>query len=354
MRLLIITQKVDVNDGVLGFMHGWIEEFARRFEKVIVICLEEGEHRLPKNVRVFSLGKERGHSRLRYLWHFYRYIWQERTRYDAVFVHMIQMYVLLGGIFWRMLGKTVSLWYAHGHVPFTLRLSQPLTHIIFTSTESGYRLNSRKLHVIGQGIDTRRFVGPQPRLDSHVLRVMSVGRISPIKAYETLIEATAELVMKGFDMRVTIVGGAGTPEQELYVMKLKETVEKKGLGDVIKFTGVVPNRDILPYLHDADIFVNPSQTGSLDKAAAEAMAAELPMLTANEAFKEVLGEYRDPLMYEKGNAEALAEKIERLAGLSPEDRASIGRDLRELIVRHHSLEGFVEKIYALLEDATTG
>lgn len=349
MRLLIITQKVDLNDGVLGFMHGWIEEFARQFEKVIVICLEKGEHQLPKNVCVFSLGKEHGHSRLRYLWHFYRYIWQERKRYDAVFVHMIQMYVLLGGVFWRMFGKTVSLWYAHGHVPFTLRLSQPLTHIIFTSTESGYRLKSHKVHVIGQGIDTRRFAGAHPYSASSVLRVISVGRISPVKAYETLIEAIEQLVAKGLTMRVTIVGGAGTPEQEPYVIKLKETVERKGLAGVVQFAGVIPNRDILPYLHDADIFVNPSQTGSLDKAAAEAMAAELPMLTANEAFKEVLGEYRESLMYEKGSARALAEKIEWIAGLSPEERASIGAGLRELIVCNHSLEGFIKKIHTFLK-----
>lgn len=349
MRLLIITQKVDVNDGVLGFTHGWIEEFARQFTQVIVVCLEEGEHHLPKNVRVLSLGKEIGPSRLRYLWRFYRYIWLERKRYDVVFVHMIQMYVLLVGIIWRTLGKTVGLWYAHGHVPFTLRLAEPLTHIIFTSTQSGCRLKSKKVHVIGQGIDTRRFTGIRPRPASPLFRVISIGRISPVKTYETLIEATEKLVAKGLRMRVTIVGGAGTPEQEPYAAKLQETVEEKGLGEIITFAGVIPNRDILPYLHDADVFVNPSQTGSLDKAAAEAMAAELPMLTANEAFREVLGDYRDVLMYEKGNTEALAEKIERLAALSAEERASIGAGLRELIMRNHSLEGFIKKIHTLLK-----
>ena len=83
MRLLVITQKVDRNDPVLGFFHRWIEEFAKHCEKVTVICLEMREHRLPINVRVLSLGKEQNKSKLKYIFRFYRYIWQERNNYDV-------------------------------------------------------------------------------------------------------------------------------------------------------------------------------------------------------------------------------------------------------------------------------
>ncbi|MEK7538915.1 MAG: hypothetical protein AAB552_03680 [Patescibacteria group bacterium] len=58
MKLLILTQKVDQNDDILGFFHGWIREFAKHAEQVTVIALGVGEYDLPKNVRVFSLGKE--------------------------------------------------------------------------------------------------------------------------------------------------------------------------------------------------------------------------------------------------------------------------------------------------------
>ncbi len=57
MKLLILTQKVDVDDDVLGFMHGWIAEFAKSCEQVIVICLQRGRYEFPKNVKVLSLGK---------------------------------------------------------------------------------------------------------------------------------------------------------------------------------------------------------------------------------------------------------------------------------------------------------
>ena len=90
MKILIITQKVSINDPVLGFMHRWIEEFAKHFERVTVICLEKGEHHLSPEVKVLSLGKENGKSRLKYILKFLYYIWREKNNYDAVFVHMNQ------------------------------------------------------------------------------------------------------------------------------------------------------------------------------------------------------------------------------------------------------------------------
>ena len=60
MKLLITTQAVDTDDPVLGFFVRWIEEFAKHAERVEVVCLREGKHGLPPNVRVHSLGKKNG------------------------------------------------------------------------------------------------------------------------------------------------------------------------------------------------------------------------------------------------------------------------------------------------------
>lgn len=60
MRLLVVTQAVDKQDPVLGFFHRWLEEFAKHADQLIVICLREGTHSLPSNVRIYSLGKENG------------------------------------------------------------------------------------------------------------------------------------------------------------------------------------------------------------------------------------------------------------------------------------------------------
>src|SRR3972149_5992145 len=99
MKLLFITQKVDKNDDVLGVYHRWIEELAKKAERIHVICLYKGRVEMPGNVEAHSLGKElpglprrglikAGRSRLRYLWNFFRLIWKLRREYDVVFVHM--------------------------------------------------------------------------------------------------------------------------------------------------------------------------------------------------------------------------------------------------------------------------
>ena len=36
MKILIVTQKVDQNDDVLGFFHRWLEVFAGKFEEINV------------------------------------------------------------------------------------------------------------------------------------------------------------------------------------------------------------------------------------------------------------------------------------------------------------------------------
>ena len=172
MKLLICTQKVDKNDSVLGFFHRWIEEFAKHCEMVTVICLEKGEYSLPNNVKVLSLGKEHGVSRLKYLFCFYTYIWKYRKEYDKVFVHMNPEYVVLGGLFWRLLKKKIALWYMHKSVNLKLRIAERLVHNIFTGTKESFRLKTNKLHITGHGIDTAAFSFSPKVVDKENLRVI--------------------------------------------------------------------------------------------------------------------------------------------------------------------------------------
>lgn len=344
MRLLILTQKIDRNDDLLGFMHGWVAEFARQCKEVTVIALGVGEYRLPENVRVFSLGKERSPSRIKYLVNFYRHICSERERYDAVFVHMNHEYVLLGGFLWRVLGKRVALWYAHGYVPPTLYVAEKLAHVVFASTKSGFRIATPKLRVIGQGIDTEAFPFIERDHPQEPFRILVVGRISPVKDYETLIRATARLVRGGRNVETIIAGGAGLPEQETYLAKLKALAAELAIPEKIRFVGPVPNARIIEYLREADCFANTSNTGSLDKAMAEAMATGLPTVSSNIAMREVFGSLSECLMFGAGDDKGLAGQLSAIMEMSAKERNELGTRLREIVVREHNLRSFVGKI----------
>lgn len=353
MHLLILTQKVDQDDDVLGFFHRWLTEFAKNCERITVVCLEKGTYDLPENITVLSLGKEEGVSRSKYLGRFYTYVWNERKRYDAVFVHMNYEYVILGGLLWRLLNKKIGLWYAHGHVSVGLRLAQILANMIFTSTKSGFRLPSKKVYVVGQGIDTEHFSPAGTQRHDAVFRIISIGRIAPVKDYETLLGAARILKERGVVPTVTIIGGADTQEQKDYLASLNTFLLKNDLKNVT-FAGSIPNKEIVSYLRGSDLFVNTSHTGSLDKAMLEAMSCGIPVLTCNEAMKEVLGEYTDELMFAKKDANALASQIRGQIELGSDDQMALGERLRSIVIARHNIANLIKKILTWYERDGSG
>ncbi len=157
MKLLIITQAVDTNDTTLGFFHSWIERFARECESVIVICLKEGRHQLPPNVKVLSLGKERSEGRLGYVLNFYKYIFSEHGGYDAVFIHMNQEYALLGGLWWRLCNIPTALWYNHTYGSIISDIAAIFVRKVFYTSPFAYMAKKGKAIAMPAGIDTDFF-----------------------------------------------------------------------------------------------------------------------------------------------------------------------------------------------------
>mgnify|MGYP001599069886 CR=1 FL=1 len=233
MRLLIVTQKVDENDAILGFFHGWIVEFAKNCEFVTVICLQEGVHHLPENVKVLSLGKEKRRSRLRYLARFYKYIWQERKKYDAVFVHMNPVYIVLGGIIWKVLGKKIALWYTHKKTNTKLRIAAWFADIIFTASKESFRLKNKKVKILGHGIDTESFSSAEAALGEEKI-VLSVGRISPTKRQLDIVRAFAHVQERVPVAVLYIVGTPVLQKDEEYLREIKEYLRTHGMEERVK------------------------------------------------------------------------------------------------------------------------
>lgn len=348
MKLLIVTQKVDKNDPILGFFHRWITEFAKHTDRISVICLEQGEYDLPKNVTVYSLGKERGTSRLKYVLNFYRLIWRERKNYDAVFVHMNPIYIVLGGILWHIWKKKISLWYTHKSVDLKLRIAEKFVHTIFTASRESFRLLSKKISIIGHGIDCEQFK-PSMREHGDILRIVTVGRIAPIKNYETLIEALAIVTRNNIPFTLEIIGVPATKEDEAYDINTRTLIQEKNLTSRVVFTGKVSHDKLPEHLNKADIFVNLSETGSLDKAILEAMACGLMVVTSNEACKEMFGGDKEILTFPQRDAQALADRLKKLRALTIDAQHALTKRLRHVIVEEHNIKILIPRILSYYE-----
>lgn len=371
MKLLIVTQKINREDPILGFFYKWIVEFAKNCELITIICLEYGMHELPANVRIFTLGKERRKvgliqikepqtlqdpqfrfnrkayvNRFGYIYRFYKYIWQERENYDSVFVHMNPIYVVLGGFIWKILGKKISLWYTHKNVDLKLRVAEKFADWIFTASKESFRLDSGKLLVTGHGIDVNSF--SNKKMDRVVrarpISLLSVGRITTVKNGDVLIE-TAHVLKKKWDKKFEIVfaGSPMTVSDIRYKKKLTSLISKYGLEDEVRFVGDVLPIRIPEYYANSDATINLAPTGGLDKVVLESMAAGVPVFVTNETFRGYLGAYADILMFKEGDANDLAIKIMRL--FMRNDVVQIGKNLQEVIRGRADLQMLVRTIF---------
>jgi glycosyltransferase involved in cell wall biosynthesis len=342
MRLLVVTQKVDAQDDVLGFFHEWLKRFAAHCETVEVICLYEGAHDLPANVHVYSLGKEKGSGRLVQVLRILRYI--VVLKYDAVFVHMNPEYLVLAGWWWRLAGKPTLLWYSHRNVDLKLRIAAYFAGIIASSAATSFRLKTNKLRVLGHGIDTELFK-PAAGSPHERWRLVSVGRLTPIKRLKTAIEALAALRAGGIDAELQLVGQAG-PGDGAYEQELKQQVKALSLGPYVQFAGPVPYGRMPEVYKDADASVNLAPTGGLDKAVLESMSSGLPTMVSNEGFADFLGGYKSRLLFAQDNAADLAEKLAALYHST--DKTLIETYLRGQVVAKAGLDALIEKLLSLL------
>lgn len=311
MRLLICTQAVDLGDPVLGFFHRWLEEFAKRCEHVHVICLKKGDYALPGNVNVHSLGKEEGKSLPVYLFRFYYYIWSLRKEYDAVFVHMNPEYVILGGFSWRALGKKIVLWYSHRQRSWKLYAGLFFAHRVVTAAKESLTAQTRKADVIGHGIDATRFSShSSKKIDRERPKIVAVGRITPIKNLEIAIETVQRLRAQGIQATLDLIGSPISGSDERYEAQLRQAAQK--LDAAISFVGAVSNQEMSDVYPKYDFALNLCPTGGIDKAVLESMAAGIPTVVSNEAFRSYFGSYAQGLIVSYRDPEDVSAKVKAL------------------------------------------
>ncbi len=332
IRVLMITPRVDPEEDVFGFIYYWVKELGSRVDRLVVLTVRSGsrEHlsKLPPNTVVYEIGDRRGISRLIYAAKtIVRAILKERI--DVVFTHMYVEFALFATPIARIFRKPVVMFYAHGAVDFKLRVAALLVDRVATSSEKGFRINTSKRVIVGQGIDVEKFRGAS---NPDGKTVLYVGRISPVKNIDVLIKAAGMIGDR--EVEVVIVGKPYEKDSG-YMEFIKEEIKRQGLEGRVKLVGDVPHERVVEYYRRATVFVNPSATGSLDKTVLEAMACEVPVVTCNEAFYDIFDdEMREKCMFAPGDYEELAGKIEHF--ITHEERA-LKKRLRRIVEEGHSI-----------------
>ncbi len=341
MKLLMITRKVDRADGLAGFTYNWIKKLSQHLDQLYVICLEKGDaDNLPPNVEIFSLGKEKGKNKIREFINFHKFAAKLVPKVDGIFAHQNPEYGILISPWAKIHRKKLIAWYVHKQVGFKLKLLNILVDKIISINKQSLRLASKKVVWLHHGIDTDIF-SFQNRTHHEETRLLTVGRISPTKRIDLMIDLLS-ILKKKLTGRI-IFKIAGEPTLLIdhdYLSSLKNKVKELNLEENVIFLGSVANDQVPVVYQWADIFFNFSKTGSVDKNVLEAASCGNLILTNNPAFDFLPGICRA----ENDNIEQLLAKLEKLINLPDSEREALSRQLRLIVVREHNLDNLVEKI----------
>ena len=209
------------------------------------------------------------------------------------------------------------------------------THAIKETIVERYGVPEEHVVVIPNYVDTGRFrPGPEPR--PRAKRICYVGRLEEEKNPLAMLEA-----LGGLDAELSIVG-TGSLEP-----RLRKIAAEKNRS--VQFYGNVPHAELPRLLRECDLFVLPSRYEGHPKALLEAMACGLPVIGTNVPGIRELLRHRETGYLCGTGADDIRGAIRELmsdTGL----RARIGRNAREYVVRHFTLEQAVQKELALLEE----
>lgn len=345
MKLLMITRKVDKDDGLAGFTYNWINKLSARLETLHVICLEKGNiSGLPNNVVINSLGKENGKNRFKEFFRFHFLAIRLVPKVDGIFAHQNPEYGLMVFIWAKLFRKKLIAWYTHKQVSWRLRFLNLVSDKMVTASKESFRLVSNKLTVLHHGIDTDVF-SFKDRVAKDTLNILNVSRISATKNIDVMLDIIADLKRILNKQIIFKIAGVPTlPKDEEFLGYLKKRVKDLDLESDVKFLGSVPN-NLTPALYqEADLFFNFSKTGSLDKTVLEAMSCGCLVLTSNEAFRLIL-EPINPVFY-IGNTDRAVDNIKKILEI---DSNELRLKLRNYVKDKHNLDRLVEEIVSLFK-----
>ena len=216
-----------------------------------------------------------------------------------------------------------------------------------------YRFD-KNIHIIPTGIEVERFF--EENIDKEQLKnvkktlniskkdftILFVGRLAEEKNVEFLIESHKDLIDKGLNVKLIIVGDG--PDKEAY----EELAIKLGIEKQVIFTGKASWEDMPYYYHVADVFATASKTETQGLTVIEAMASNVvPVCMRDEAFQSMVTEDLNGLFFE--TKEQYKEKIEYLYD-NPKELARIDNQAR-IQAEHYGSKNYAISVLEVYERA---
>lgn len=214
----------------------------------------------------------------------------------------------------------------------------PVSNDLKNDILTHFKIKSDKINAILNGVNIDKFkpdieAGSKIRkelgINENDIVIGSVGRLEPVKDYQSLIKAAEKISNKIPGMKIVFVGDGSIKDE------LKQLSESTGLKNNIIFTGA--RNDISAVLNIFDIFVLCSIDEGLSNTILEAMAVGKPVIATRVGGNvELVREGETGCFVPVQNADSLSNEILKLAQ-DKELRMKMGRAARSVIENEFSL-----------------
>ena len=166
-----------------------------------------------------------------------------------------------------------------------------VSHATASDLRSYVRIPPARISVVHNGADLSRFAAPAGRepparygIDSHY--ILYTARLEhPGKNHVRLLNAFCKLQNR-CNLQLVLAGAPWNGAEKIYA-----EADRLGLGDRVVFTGFVASEDLPALVQNAHLFVFPSLFEGFGIPLLEAMAAGVPICSANRSsLPEVAGD----------------------------------------------------------------
>jgi glycosyltransferase involved in cell wall biosynthesis len=144
-------------------------------------------------------------------------------------------------------------------------------------------------------------------------KLLSVGRLVPMKGFDILLAALAELRARGLELSCTVIGEG--PERG----RLEKLRAALGLDTLVEFPGAMPQSEVVRRMGESTLMVLPcvvapnGQSDGIPNVLMESMATGLPVISTRiSGIPELVQDGVNGRLVPAGDVAALADAVEAL------------------------------------------
>ena len=174
----------------------------------------------------------------------------------------------------------------------------------------------------------------------------TMGRFDLAKGFGDFIKALSILKQKSISFRA-VIGGKNNSTYVEEEKRIFQLVKDLDLQEDVEFCGWVSDK--AKFFNSIDIFVLPSLEEAFGIVLLEAALAKKPIISSTaDGPKEVFANTNAAIMFEKGNAQMLAEKLQELIK-NPDFARKLADNAYNLVMEKYTIDADAKLLNAVLQ-----